>query len=307
MTHPGDRLRAFYVQATLSWGFVVRHSGVSAAQPAYLLPPPTTIVGAFAQPIARAAGLNPYQYGRLGPSLEWGEGRLISPLMRPFLESTVVAAAGFIASDGEPGVGLAIHQEVSRIAASMYRGGEDIRRMRRAKLKSTEFFEEAVTRAIPVQAVGAAYAPGVRVELLWIFDVVKLSEGLGIGVDELEGVVEKAAYGLSRLGSKEGLVAVEPETVVYDRSPKILPAGSRVRTRLYVDASCVEPLDPESSFRALIPGLDYKSRLHYVGAHFASSLMLVPLREKDPPPTYRVLEPCKAISASAPHAVGVSL
>lgn len=46
-----------YARLRLHWGFIVRQPGASAAQTAYPLPPPTTVAGAFANPLARLLGI----------------------------------------------------------------------------------------------------------------------------------------------------------------------------------------------------------------------------------------------------------
>lgn len=302
---PHNQIRVFYTQVLSSWGYTIRYHGASAAQPAYLLPPPTSIVGAFTQPIARLLELNPYSTQT--QTIDYGNGKLITPLMKPFLEATITASAGLVTSEGDPRVGLAFYQEIGRLIATMYKGTSELDRIKKAKFMSSEFFEDALPRALPVQAVGAVYAPLVRMELLWVFDALKLSKELNISLDQLDKVADKAAYGLTRIGSKEGIVAIDPSKTVYDKSPKILTAGEKVRTRLYVESNCVEPLDPRPVYQIVIPGMSYSDKLYYIGARFASNTIIFPLREGDPPPLYRVLTPCKAVSTNIPTVVGVYL
>jgi len=283
-------LRVFYARVNLSWGFTLRFRGTSAAQPAYPLPTPTTVVGAFAYPLARLLNLRPYT----SETYEWGSGRLISNTMKIFLESTLTASAGLVAVNTHT-TGLAVYSELGRIIAVPYKGGSELNRIRRP-LYSDEFFTDSIPRALPVQALGSVYAPNTYLELSWIIDVEKLSRELRVSIEYLDRVAEKAVYGVTGIGSKEGIVAVEPVYVRYIKNPVEIRGGEKFRTRLYVDEVCAEPLDPSYVFEVTLPDIKYRDKLYYLPARIASKVLIIPLREELKPPVFRVLDPCKAIT-----------
>lgn len=305
-------LRVFYAKTLLSWGFIVRHRGTSAAQPAYPIPPPTTVVGAFAYPLVRLLGFSTRGKG-IG---EWGEGKLVSEVMKPLLEATITASAGLISlkfASKSPmyssyrtlQVGLAIYQEISRIIASPYKSGGSFQKAVKAKFMESDFFKEALPVVLPVQATGAAYAPALKIELMWVVDIEKLSRELGVSVEKLDGVARKAIYGIVRIGSKEGLVALEE--VIYAENPVTRGPGEKVSTRLYVERFCAETLNPTLTTEIVIPDLRYSLTPYYMPAFIGSSNLIVPLSEDMPPPTFRILSPCKAIIAPGLEAaVGVA-
>lgn len=275
-------LRVFYARVTFSWGFIVRFFGVSAAQPSYPIPPPTTVVGAFAYSLSRILDINP-----VGVGITWGNGRLISDSMKPFLEATILASAGLLSS--EVSAGVAVHQEIGRIIASPYKGGGEIDRIRKAK-----YIEEVIQRALPVQAIGGAYGPGTKLELLWAVDIDNLSKEIGISVERLNDAARKAIYGITRIGSKEGIVAVE--RAIYIEKPEVAGTRGRIRTRLYVDHECVEDvIDPAYVIELLIPDLKYRLKRYYIPAQGGSNNVILALREDVPPPRFRISDRCKAI------------
>jgi len=259
------------------------------------------VVGAFAYPLARALNINSYA----GGFVEWGEGRVLSNTMKAFLESTVSASAGIVAT-GQRGVGIAVYSEMGRIIAVPYKGATELGRIKKP-LFTDEFYTESLTRAMPVQAMGSAYAPGGYLELSWVVDVDQLSKELGVSVEAIDKVAEKAVYGAVRVGSKEGIVAVEPSYTKFVKNPVKVNGGGKIRTRLYLDTNCVEPLDPAYTFEIALPDLKYRGRLFYLPALSASKVLVIPLREAASPPLFRVLSPCKAICAPGEnYAYGVS-
>jgi CRISPR-associated protein Cas5a/b/c len=307
-----NTIHVFYAKTILSWGFTIRHRGTSAAQPSYPIPPPTTIVGSFAYPLLRLLGLTPHSKS----SINWGNGKLISEYMKPLLEATIVASAGLISpnfadklrthpSRRKLSIGLAVYQEMGRIIASPYKSGGSFQQAIRAKFMEPEFFTKAIPVVLPVQAVGATYAPSLKLELIWAFDAEKLSKELDISVDKLRDAARKAIYGIVRIGSKESLVALEE--AMYVENPVTRDAGEKVRTRLYIEHSCVEPLDPAFIAEIILPDLRYNLESFYVPCYIGSSNLIIPLSEDVQPPTFRVLDPCKVISIpELEKAVGVA-
>lgn len=291
----------FYARTSLTWGFTVRYKGVSAAQPSYPIPPPTTVVGAFGYPLARLLGLNPHDK----EVEKYGDGFLISPPMKAFLESTLAASAALLRTRGSAG-GVSVYLEPSRIIGLVYKTGGQVERVKKAKIYTSEFYSEALGVMLPVQAVGSAYAPGLVLDLLWIVDVGKLVKELGVSRESFEKAASKAVYGVVRIGSKEGLVSLH--TASYYNSAKILSPGEKFRTRFYVDARCVEALDKEYAPEIELPGIHYDTSRFYIASQSASQNLIIPLPEGFSPPWYRVLTNCKGfVLPTSEEVAGVAL
>jgi len=281
-----QNIRVFYTSTTLSWGFTVRYREVSAAQPSYILPPPTTIVGAFSYPLARMLGLA----DSLPERKAYKNGYLASKTMKAFLDSTLAASAG-VAGEG----GLVMHQEPSKIHASIYKGVSEADRIR-AEPFTEKFYRDALTRIFPVQATGATYAPGVKLYMTWVLDADKLLKNLrenGVRVveEDLDSAARQAVHGVTRVGSKEGIVAVDHGLTGYERNPEIVSPGGKIRTIQYVPSECVDPEDKIP--QVTLPYLDYSPRLFYIPSESASNTFLKPYSI----PTgkwLRVKHPCKA-------------
>jgi CRISPR-associated protein Cas5a/b/c len=288
-------IRAFYAKVLTTWGFVVRHKGTSAAQPSYPVPTPTTVVGAFGYPLLRLLEI-PVSTGR---KTKWGDGVLITEPMKALLESTLAASAGFTSSLNKKETsgrlvktGLATYQEPNRIIAAPYRTGGQMENIRKARPFSPEFVN-AMQLILPVQAVGATYAPYIALELLWVVDAKKLVKELGISLEKLDNIAQKAVYGVVRVGSKESLVALEDAR--YAKDVKVHRAGERIKTKLYVLSSCTERIVGTAE-ELIIPDLEYRPSNFYIPAEIASSNLIIPLHEDAPPPEFKVLHPCVAYS-----------
>lgn len=185
----------------LAWGFSVRYAGLSAAQPSLPLPPPTTVIGFYAEPLARLLGLP-----------EYGLAKHCSPagLLAKY---TLGAAAGL---DPESPVAISTHSDVTRVLSLPYQ----------RKRRDWEPY------AWSVQALGAAYGPGARLYLGIVVDAEGLAREAGVDAEKLAEPIARAGW---RLGSKEGLVSVlesfvgEPETLEKE-FPSILYQGRDVAT-----------------------------------------------------------------------------
>lgn len=278
-----SEMRLFYARVGLSWGFVVRFLGTSAAQPSYLLPPPTTIVGAFAYPLLRLLGISPRSFDK--PDSH-GDGRVLSRLMKILLSSTAAASCGVPPIEKGPSVGFSIHQEVSRIVGLPYKGGTEARRF------AEEPAHEAVTRAMPVQAVGASYGPRAVIDLLWVVDIARLASELRVRVSDIDSIGSIAVKGVSRLGSKEGIVAVHPERTLYTGDLRSIQPGEFFRSYMYIPAGCAQLLDEGYAYEVLLPDLRYRHTAFYVPASTVSGSVLMPL--KGATARFKLVEPCRA-------------
>lgn len=241
----------FYSRLRLSWGFVVRIPGTTAAQPALSLPPPTTVVGAFSNPILEL--LKPVR------EVKRRREETLYQVFDCILALTL--AAGFaLAKENRRAVGIAVIKEVSRIIGAPYKTGHEEAKIKTAGKGPREFLE-AVGTMLPAQALGVAYAPAALADIVWVADAERLATCLGVKVGELYGDLGKVAvWGVSRLGSKEGIVAVLQG---HYGSPEQLECGSMFKTRAYVPADCVEPKDEDVS-EVTLWGLDYRWRRYYV-------------------------------------------
>jgi len=207
-----------YSRVRLHWGFSVRQPGATAAQLAYPLPPPTTVVGAFMNPLARLLGIGEPPARRL-------RGKVSGLPMECGLLSARAAAAGL-----EPGSGpgVVVFEEPAHIIAAPFKGGNA--------------FKQAVKRPpplamqelIPVQAVGSASAPDARLVLAAVLDMDALSRCLGrrVGMD----LLEEAAWSIYRVGSREGLATVEE---AWAASAGTREGGAVFSSMLYQPERCV--------------------------------------------------------------------
>jgi len=160
-----------YTILDLHWGYTVRQPGATAAQSAYVLPPPTTVVGAFANPLARILGVPDYVERRLLVRLP-----VQNRFMKCLLGATLAAGAGLLPARS-PAIGAATYEEPSRIMGTPYKGGGDYREAVRKPAYLS------ATTLLPVQAVGAASAPGALLALAWLVNVDVLSDCVSERVD----------------------------------------------------------------------------------------------------------------------------
>ncbi|ALL00356.1 CRISPR-associated protein, Cas5a family [Pyrodictium delaneyi] len=191
-------------KAKLAWGFSVRYAGLSAAQPALPLPPPTTVIGFYAEPLARLLGLSEYSHNDI-----------CSPagLLAKY---TLAAGAGL---DPESPSGLTVYSEVTHVVSLPYQ----------RERKQWE------TYAWSVQALGASYGPSALLLLGLVVDAEGLARELG---EKVSNVIDYLAWAGWRLGSKEGLVSVT-KAYVSDA----IQSNDMFSTLLYQDKDIVQPLD----------------------------------------------------------------
>ncbi|MEM0379708.1 MAG: CRISPR-associated protein Cas5 [Desulfurococcaceae archaeon] len=290
-------LRSFYTRLTLTWGFSIRHKGTSAAQPAYILPPSTTVVGAFLYPLLRAMdqlGIRIFE----GREDYYGKHRLITPIIKYFLEETKVASASLTSrEDSLKNTGLTTHQEFGRLVTAPYRSGGGWESARKTILFSEEFYRKGITQAIAVQGIGVTYGPGALIELIWVFDAENICNKLKIKPGEFDKIAEKTVHGVIRVGSKESLVAVDYEKTLYDKNVVVLKPGERFKTRFYVEKRCVDPIDRHLVSEITLPGLNGEPVVYYISARIASNTLIVP-QPAGYEPHYTLLESCKAYKLS---------
>ena len=267
---PVPPLAFLHARVLLHWGFSVRQVGASAAQLAYVLPPPPTVVGAFMNPLARALGL--------GELLSPGRGPATGPAMECALRATVAASAGL-----EGDVGVAVHAEPSRILAAPYKsGGSYTRALRQPPYTAAD-------ELLPVQATGSASSPS-RMHLAWLVDAGALGRCLGRGVDP--ELLEAAAWSVYRLGSREGLASVLEARAYGPEELEEVGEGSEVETVLYQPGECVEPALPEGVVKVALYDLSYREAEFYAPGSLGGPSFLLPPRR---PALLTLRSGCRAV------------
>ncbi len=240
--------------------FIVRQVGASAAQLAYVLPPPPTVVGAFMNPLARMLGLgeevNRRAYGAAG-----------SRVMHCALKATLAAAAGLAPSS----IGVAVHAEPSRIIGAPYKAGGSYQKA----LKKPPY--EAADELLPVQAVGYTSAPLTHLHLAWLVNVEALSKCLGAELSVKE--MRRAVWSVYRIGSREGLVSVLEASVYEPEDVEVLVEGSRFRTLLYQPESCSEPLAATPPPKIVLYDLAYREARFVAVSGIGGPVILTPPTE----------------------------
>jgi len=233
-----------YARARLHWGFITRQVGASAAQLAYPLPPPTTVIGSFANPLARVLGI--------GEAIDRRSGAAGSRIMRCAISSTIAASAGLVPRSP---TGVALHAEPTRILGGPYKGGGSYQEA----VKKPAY--QAVQEVLPVQSSGEASSPGSVMYLAWVLDTARLEACLGLRGSSLVDGLEEAVWSVYRIGSKEGIASVEEAGVVED-SVRIVGPGGTFHSILYQSALCVYPKTGSSKPLTLY-GLTYRERTFY--------------------------------------------
>jgi CRISPR-associated protein Cas5a/b/c len=260
-------LAFLHARLKLHWGFIARQLGASAAQLAYVLPPPPTVVGAFMNPLARILGLGEEVNPRLGPAG--------SRAMSCALKATLAASAAL-----EGPTGVAVHAEPSRITASLYKTGGDYSRA----IREPPYL--AVDRLMPVQAAGAASAPGAYMRVAWLLDTEILGDCLGVEVDPK--ALGAAAWSVYRIGSREGIASPVEASSYTGGELEVLAEGSRFESILYQPADCVEP--GGQVVRVILYGPAYREEAYYVPTPIGGPSALTPAR----PTAFTIQSGCRA-------------
>lgn len=259
-----------YSKVRLHWGFTVRQIGASAAQLAYILPPPPTVIGSFMNPLARILGL--------GESIDPKFGPASNKVMDCAARATLSAAAGL---DPDSDVGIAVYAEPSRITASIYKTETDYEEA----LKMPPY--QASEDLLPVQAVGAASSPKGLLVLAWLLDPSKLSDCLKVNVEVRD--LKAAAWSLFRVGSREGLVSLVNADVIEGSEIESIQEDSLFKSILYQPEECVNPLTALP--KITLYDLFYKERSYLVSSHGGGPSSLIPPYE---PVGFKLKSGCKA-------------
>jgi CRISPR-associated protein Cas5 subtype I-A len=176
------KVTAVLFSALPSWGYSVREPNVSSVQPSLELPPPTTVVGALSYGLAKTLGLN-------------YETVIVRSGKKPGVTTLSEMLWGTVLYSGASVEAYSPYTDINRLMIRIYQ--------RKARREMPEYKFGAI-------AVGKVQASGL-IKALVAFDEEKLAKLLGdLG---WKGTVERAltesAYRVTRLGAKEGIVAVE--------------------------------------------------------------------------------------------------
>ena len=281
--------RLFYALVALHWGFVVRIQGATAAQIALALAPPTTVVGAFTAPLLRILGF------REGIIMTAGKAKIegaFSQVFECILKATIAASMGL--HPRSEGPGIAVIMELSRLIAVPYKTGGE-RQSFKVSPWSQEFYSKAITKALPVQAVGTAYGPSTLVDLVWVVDVEKLARCLPEGrvrVEDIDGIGLHASYGVTRIGSKEGICSTI--AACYVKEPTMINVGEIFTAHTYVPVDCVAPSQYELVSKVQMWDLRYAAIEYYVPSKVTLTLAYPPPDNQIALPAYRLKSGCKA-------------
>ena len=204
-----EDLEALVVRVRFLWGFSIRRPSVSKAQPSYSTIPPTTLIGALSAPIAVSK-----KYGEVV-----ARGKSIYSASTIAMDFVAAASLTFEERRGRAPVGI-YWEDLNRYAIHQFQ-----RRERRAK-------RESMFGAI---GVGKIYAPDAIAKIVYILDTAKARSVLG---DTWRSDLIRYAYQITRIGSKESLVAVEDA-----RLARVKPVGREFCTSLYQPLEYLERLE----------------------------------------------------------------
>lgn len=204
-----DQLTGVKVAVELHWGFSVKRPIFSAAQPALIVPPPTTLLGALARAAAVLKGWSEVEVrvrkqrsrGRRGAGTSI---QLYSSAVR-ILEDVPWATLALIDERYvSPMLGLIETRDIIRALIAPYQRGENI------YVGSPYIYG--------IQPHGRVYAPSMRVHVLYL---ARSREA------------EKWAYLVQSIGSKESIVSVASVRVGEVR---VRSVNGNVETRYYFPA-----------------------------------------------------------------------
>lgn len=209
---------ALTIKARYHWGFWVRVPGTSKFQATLPIPPPTTIIGALAYPLARRGVLS-YQ------GVRWEGEVLLDKKLGPMspaglLEKYIYATASFDIDQSMGYMWDDLNKFVTLLFQETTKGTDE-----EEAVGGRRYLMKYRTGALPA---GKVYYPSGVLSMVLLVD-----EGLReIVPGKLEDELRMAAWQITRVGSKESIVSVE-EVQLSEAKPL---EERRVRTRYYFPA-----------------------------------------------------------------------
>lgn len=175
-------LKALKVRGRFGWGYSIKSLEVSKDQTPLSIPPPTTLIGALANSFFRVIGketgevvtetIDRYEY-------------IGSPVAK-FSRYFKVAAITMEDSRGIP------YKDINRYVTLHFHRTSKNRRYQ------PEYMMGAILN-------GRVYCPGCKFTVIYIFDISKLREEYGSGIDKYLLI---AGWEIDRIGSKESIVEI---------------------------------------------------------------------------------------------------
>jgi len=220
-----SRLVAALADVEFSWGFSVRTVGSSASSLQYLVPPPQTILGALSWSVARLLSLS----------------EVVRSTQQKFVSTTKLLV-------DEGGVLWAS----ARLAGSAAPSADMVRLIRAPYMR--EEYRASAERQFGISTVGRVYAPRLRATFAYVIDLSRFAEFAkrrGYSGDPVE-LIKASLASMVRLGSREGLIAVDGAEVVEASEVSSNP----VETSFYVPEACVSGLLPRGARRFPVPVFD---------------------------------------------------
>ncbi len=205
---------AYVIDVEFVWGYQATIAGLTKSPPPYTYPPPTTMLGAIAEAVARSEGLGENSLPTLMGALTTD---LIAVALRPINCVPVK------------------YQDVNRVIAVREAGG---RRYPSSEDLQGSFDAPARGKTILTSLDGKS--PTIEWVLVWRQNpVLKVAEPL----TRLSNVPlsPKHLWRLHRVGSKESLASV---TRVMVKEVKALPQGSQARTMFSFPLKAVSKYEP---------------------------------------------------------------
>ncbi|RLG87853.1 MAG: type I-A CRISPR-associated protein Cas5 [Thermoprotei archaeon] len=164
------------VDISFHWGFSVKKPFYSATQPCYRVPPPTSLLGALARGV---------QYLKRGSEVIVEQSAYYSSV-KLLLETVPYTFFSFRDVNVEPTLGLPVTMDITRVLLAPY--------LRAEHAAKPEY-------RFGIQPHGKVYAPCLKATLGYLIKEIE--------EDYVDlNVLEKAAWCISSLGTKESLVAV---------------------------------------------------------------------------------------------------
>ena len=270
MSEEAPSLYFLYVRAKLSWGFACRLVPFGKSRMTMKAPPPSTLLGALAYPLAR--------------SLDWsevllGDGKEVSGADR--VRKFVVSAHAKLSSS------LAVKADINRVFWFD-------RHPQRKEVK---------TDAIALERVYTSPVPGAReseMELIYIVRSEPASRVLG---EKWVPLLEAGGWSLTRVGQKEGLVSVEDVKLAEAR----VLEGNKVKTSFYFPLeACFSP--PRGSWIQEFFVDPWKVGIgDYVGARRLPFIIPYSVQEGGPTEVEVQLEPKRGIAIRCDEHTIISL
>jgi CRISPR-associated protein Cas5a/b/c len=207
---------ALKIKAEYHWGFWIRSPGTSKYQSTTPIPPPTTLIGAIAFPLIKRGVLKLNGQQIMGETIKLEESNILSPAA--VLEKYIVCTSAYLDNIA------IIWEDLSRYNTLLFQ--ETTKDKEDEKLAGgRRYLMKYRTGALPV---GKVFYPGGVLTAAFLIDksMSKILDG------NLESELEKSAWEITRVGSKESIVSVTDVKISEARLLK----EKKVKTKYYFPA-----------------------------------------------------------------------